>query len=85
MRCRHIRALRQRGEVKDLLFRTDDSLDFRAFSFKARCKWSEIQAPTWRCFSGFEIADIWENSSRNLRDFMQLATVTFEDPSKAAG
>jgi uncharacterized protein (DUF433 family) len=77
--------LASEGDVKDLLFRADDFLEVKPFIFRATCRWFKIQSPTARPLSGFEIIDIWEKSSRNLHDFIQLATVAFEDhPQNAA-
>jgi hypothetical protein len=73
------------GEVKDLLFQADDFLEIKPFIFRATCRWFKIQSPVAGYRSGFEIIDIWEKSSRNLHDFIQLATVAFEDhPQDAA-
>lgn len=76
--------LASEGEVKDLLFRADDFLDVKPFVFRATCRWFKIQSSEARYLSGFEIIDIWENHSRNLRNFIQLATVAFEDPPQNA-
>jgi hypothetical protein len=66
------------GEEKRLLASIDYSLDIKPFLFKAVCKWVENDKWSSQCLAGFEMTEILEESRRNLREFIRLATVTFE-------
>ena len=74
------------GEERHLLASADHFLDIKPFLFKAVCRWFENEEHSSRYLAGFEITEIFEESSRNLREFIQLATVTFEHrPNFARG
>jgi|GEM_PF-354775 predicted transcriptional regulator len=66
------------GEEKHLLASVDHCLDIKPFLFKAVCRWFESEKWTSRCLAGFEMTEIFEESLRNLQEFIRLATVTFE-------
>lgn len=66
------------GEEKRFLASIDHSLDIKPFLFKAVCRWFENEKRSSRCLAGFEMTEIFEESLRNLREFIRLATVTFE-------
>lgn len=73
-----------KGDIKHFLISAYDFYHLKPFSLKAICRWSHDSSTSAERISGFEITEIGEASLINLRDVIELATVTSGQPAHLA-
>jgi uncharacterized protein (DUF433 family) len=57
----------------------DEFLEIEPFSFEAQCRWSKKDEGGDICNAGFEIIEIDEGSLMQLRELLQLMTLSFSE------
>lgn len=63
------------GETKDFLLNAAEFSDAHPFRFSAVCRWSKPATGSQPCFSGFEITQISEDDTQQLRSFLEHASI----------
>jgi hypothetical protein len=63
------------GERKNFLIQASEYADVQPFSFEAECRWAKNGTNGERPAAGFEITRISDDDLRQLREFIQTATI----------
>ncbi len=63
------------GERKNFLIQASEYADVQPFSFEAECRWAKNETNGERPVAGFEITRISDDDLRQLREFIQTATI----------
>jgi PilZ domain len=66
-------------ELKRFVVIPDEFLELEPFSFEAKCRWVRKEGGTDNWIAGFEITDIDERSVMQLRELLQLMTLSFSE------
>jgi uncharacterized protein (DUF433 family) len=66
------------GERKTLVLVPDEVMEIKPFSLEAECKWFDPGGERQPCTAGFEIVGIEEEDVRELKELVQMMTLTFD-------
>jgi uncharacterized protein (DUF433 family) len=66
-------------DLKRFVVIPDEFLEIEPFSFEALCRWFRKEGEGDLCNAGFEITDIDEGSLMQLRELLQLMTLSFSE------
>ncbi len=76
--ARRDRIIARVGEVKTLVLVPDEFMDLEPFSVAGGVPWFKSDGPGGLCSAGLELTHVDERSLKELRELVQLMTLTFE-------